>query len=93
MTNKSHKIGNNPAMREIGQSIGEAKACVQKIVGIPVLIKINGGRGKSSLCHGKVTALFPSIFTVELDTGEKRTFSYSDVHTKNVLFLKNKDTD
>ncbi|HBP52250.1 MAG TPA: hypothetical protein DD626_02995, partial [Clostridiales bacterium] len=71
-------------MREIGQSIVEAKARVQKIVGIPVLVKINGGRGKSSLYHGKVTALFPSIFTVELEGGEKRTFSYSDVHTKNV---------
>lgn len=80
-------------MREIGQSIVEAKARVQKIVGIPVLVKINGGRGKSSLHHGKVTALFPSIFTVELEGGEKRTFSYSDVHTKNVLFLKNKETD
>lgn len=80
-------------MREIGQSIVEAKARVQKIVGIPVLVKINGGRGKSSLYHGKVTSLFPSIFTVELEGGEKRTFSYSDVHTKNVLFLKNKETD
>ena len=80
-------------MREIGQSIVEAKERVQKIVGIPVLVKINGGRGKSSLYHGKVTALFPSIFTVELEGGEKRTFSYSDVHTKNVLFLKNKEPD
>ena len=69
-------------MREIGQSLCEAKARVQQIIGVPVLVKINSGRG---------TAIFPSIFTVELDGGEKRTFSYSDVHTKNVLFLKNKE--
>ncbi len=78
-------------MREIGQSLCEAKARVQKLVGIPVLVKINGGRGKSTLRHGKVTAIFPSVFTVELDGGETRTFSYSDVHTKDVLFLKNKE--
>lgn len=78
-------------MREIGQSLCEAKARVQQIIGVPVLVKINSGRGKSALYHGKVTAIFSSIFTVELDGGEKRTFSYSDVHTKNVLLLKNKE--
>lgn len=75
-------------MREIGQSLCEAKARVQQIIGVPVLVKINSGRGKSALYHGKVTALFPSIFTIELDGGEKRTFSYSDVHTKTSCFCQ-----
>ena len=47
-------------MREIGQSLCEAKARVQQIIGVPVLVKINSGRGKSALYHGKVIAIFPS---------------------------------
>ena len=80
-------------MREIGQSITGAKERVQKLVGIPVLMKINVGRGKSTLIKGEVTAVFPAVFTVKSDDGQNHTFSYCDVHTKNVLFLKNKETD
>lgn len=77
-------------MREIGQNINSAKARVQQLKDVPVLIKINSGKGKSTLCHGRVSALFPSVFSVTLDNGELRTFSYSDVHTKCVVLL-NKD--
>ncbi len=76
-------------MREIGQTICGAKEKVQKLLNIPVLLKINEGRGKFKLYHGKVTAVFPAVFTVQTEDGKKRTFSYSDVHMKNVLFLKN----
>lgn len=75
-------------MRQIGQQIDCAKKKVERLVGIPVIVKIIGPRGKASLCHGCVSALFPSVFTVKMDDGTTRTFSYSDVHTKNVLFLK-----
>lgn len=78
-------------MREIGQSIDGAKERVQKLVGIPVLLKINSGRGKSTLLKGEVTKVFPAVFTVKSDDGQNRTFSYCDVHTKNVLFLPRKD--
>ncbi len=78
-------------MREIGQSIDGAKARVKQLVGIPVVLKINTGRGKSTLVKGEVTATFPAVFTVILDDGQSRTFSYSDVHMKNVLFLPRKD--
>lgn len=77
-------------MREIGQNINSAKEKVQRLVGVPILIKINTGKGKSILCHGKVTALFPAVFSVALDSGELRTFSYSDVHTRCVMFLNEK---
>lgn len=78
-------------MREIGQSINGAKERVQKLVGIPIMLKINSGRGKSTLVKGEVRATFPAVFTVALDDGQIRTFSYSDVHIKNVLFLPRKD--
>lgn len=74
-------------MREIGRDLQTAKERVAGLVGVPVLIKINSGRGKSELCKGEVTATFPAVFTVKLDTGEVRTFSYADVHTRGVLFL------
>ena len=91
MTNKIQIIGKNYRMREIGQSIAGAKERVQKLVGIPVLMKINVGRGKSTLLKGEVTAVFPAVFTVKSDDGQNHTFSYCDVHTKNVLFLSRKD--
>lgn len=78
-------------MRQIGEQISTAKEKVQKLVGIPVLVKIIGARGKATLCHGTVSALFPAVFTVKMDDGSIRTFSYSDVHTKSVLFLTRKD--
>lgn len=75
-------------MREIGKTLEGAKQKVLNLVGIPVLIKINAGRGKSALFRGEVTAVFPSIFTVTLDNGELRTFSYADVQTHGVMFLQ-----
>lgn len=78
-------------MREIGQQIDYAKKKVERLIGIPVVVKIIGVRGKATLCQGKICSMFPSIFTVQMDDGTIRTFSYSDVHTKNVLFLKRDD--
>ena len=74
-------------MREIGQNLDYAKEKVKRLLNIPVLIKINSGRGKSSLVKGEITAVFPAVFSVKLDTGEIKTFSYADVHTRGVLFL------
>lgn len=75
-------------MREIGRDLSGAKERVQKLVGVPVLIKINSGRGKSALFGGTVTATFPAVFSVKLSSGELKTFSYADVQTRGVLFLK-----
>lgn len=75
-------------MRDVGRGIKESKESVEKLIGIPLLLKVNTGRGKSALYHGTVIDLFPAVFSVKLDTGEIKTFSYADVHTKGVLFLK-----
>ena len=75
-------------MREIGQDLSSAKERVQKLVGVPVLVKINVGRGRSSLLGGVVTATFPAVFSVKLATGELKTFSYADVQTRGVMFLR-----
>jgi uncharacterized protein Veg len=75
-------------MRDIGKGIQESKDRVEQLVGIPLLLKVNEGRGKSAIYHGTVIDLFPAVFSVKLDSGEIKTFSYADVHTKGVLFLK-----
>ncbi len=74
-------------MREIGRSIDGAKEKVKRLVGVPVMIKVNSGRGKSALFSGEVEAIFPAVFTVRLSSGELKTFSYADVHTRGILFL------
>lgn len=78
-------------MREIGQGLNGTKERVKGLIGMPMLIKVNSGRGKSALYHGRVRDVFPSIFTITLDSGENKTFSYADVHTGNILFLQEKD--
>lgn len=83
--------GNDRLMREIGKNLNTAKCRVQKLIGIPVLIKVNSGRGKSSIYRGEVNAVFPAVFSVKLTNGEVKTFSYADVHTKGVMFLKPSD--
>lgn len=72
-------------MREISKNITQSKSQVEKFVGMRALIKISERHGKETLVYGTVDRLFPSVFTVKLDDGEIRTFSYSDVHTGNVL--------
>ncbi len=74
-------------MREIGKTINDAKLSVEKLLGVPLLLKVNEGRGKITLYHGSVLTVFPSIFVVKLENGETKTFSYSDVHSGNVMFV------
>lgn len=78
-------------MREIGSNLQTAKESVKRLVGIPVMIKVNQGRGKNTVFSGEVETIFPSVFSVRLSTGELRTFSYTDVHTRGVMFLKKQD--
>ena len=72
-------------MRDIGQNLDNAKEQVKNLLNIPVIIKLNSGRGKSTLLKGEVTAIFPAVFSIRLDSGELRTFSYADVHTHTVV--------
>ena len=82
---------NNCIMRTVNDSILITKERIRRLVGVPLVVKVMSGRGKSSLHHGEVTAVFPAVFSIRTDSGEVKTFSYSDVHSGNVLFLKPKD--
>lgn len=75
-------------MREIGKGIDATKSQVKNLMGVPLVVKINAGRGKSTVVRGRIAGVFPAVFTMKLDGGEIRTFSYSDVHTRGVLFLR-----
>ncbi len=75
-------------MREIGTDTSESKERVKKLTGIPLLLKIDEGRGRSSIYHGTIINTFPAVFSVKLENGAIKTFSYSDVHTKGIMFLK-----
>lgn len=79
---------NNTAMREVATSISNTIERIKCLKGIPLIVKVVGPRGKSTLYYGEVSDIFPAVFTVSTATGEKKTFSYSDVHSGNVLFLK-----
>ena len=79
---------NNEDMREIASSIISTKERVKCLQGIPLVVKVVGPRGKSTLFYGEVKDVFPAVFTVRTTIGETKTFSYSDVHSGNILFLK-----
>ena len=80
-------FGNARVMREIGKGLGEAKAQVRELAGVPLLFRVSEGRGRSSIVKGRIVATFPAVFTVRTESGEVRTFSYSAVHTREVLLL------
>ncbi|MBR4801094.1 MAG: hypothetical protein IK048_05465 [Clostridia bacterium] len=75
-------------MREIGQDINVAKEKVKRLLKVPANIKIRSARGKTETVSGYVSALFPAIFTITFEDETTKTFSYADVLTGNVIFLK-----
>lgn len=76
-------------MRDIGQNINKAKKRIELLCGTKLLIKVNEGRGKTSCFTGIIEDMYPSLFTFRTDSGELKTFYYSDVLTKSVKFFKN----
>ncbi len=80
--------GKTHSMREIGKDIGETKRRVEELVDTPLLLKVNEGRGKTFIYRGRIVAVFPAVFSVRLESGELKTFSYADVHTRGIMFLK-----
>jgi uncharacterized protein Veg len=80
--------GNNTTMREVAQSISNTVERIKCLKGIPLIVKVIGARGKSTLFYGEVAEIFPAVFTVATKDGETKTFSYSDVHSGNILFLR-----
>ncbi len=63
---------------------------VNKLKGMPLIVRVNRGRNKIERFEGKIEAIYPSVFTVRLSDGGLSSFSYADVMAKNVMFLKRK---
>ena len=62
--------------------IDEIKKELTNYIGEEVVIKHNLGRNKSEEYNVIIKELYDFIFLVELETNEKKSFSYSDVLTK-----------
>ena len=63
---------------------------VNKLKGMPLIVRVTRGRNKIERFEGKIEAIYPSVFTVRLSDGGLSSFSYADVMAKNVMFLKRK---
>ena len=62
--------------------IDEIKKELTNYIGEEVVIKHNLGRNKSEQYNVTIKELYDFIFLVELESNEKKSFSYSDVLTK-----------
>ena len=76
-------------MREAGQNLDIAKRRVEMLKGTPVILRVNEGRNRINCYNGAVEEVYPSVFTFRIDENDKvKTFSYNEVQTKNVKFLR-----
>lgn len=75
-------------MREISQDVDYTKALIKKITGVNIKIKVNRGRNKTELLSGMVENTYPKIFTFRTPNGELSSFSYADILSNNIRFLK-----
>lgn len=78
-------------MREIGQNLTVAKRRVELLKGVVLILKVKVGRNKTACLIGHIESIYPSVFTFRTESGEIRTFSYNEVQTKSVKFLKKTD--
>ena len=58
---------------------------VQSMLGKKVLAKVDIGRNKYEYIEGIILNTYPFLFTIKTDN-EIKSFSYSDVLTKNIIF-------
>ncbi len=75
-------------MREINNNMGGLMENVRALTGLRVKIKVNRGRNKIELIEGVLENAYPNIFTVRKQSGELNSFSYADIVSNNVKFLK-----
>ena len=73
-------------MKEATPGISVAKKRILCLNGIRIRIRVNHGRNRIVEYVGKISAVYPSVFTFESDKGNL-AFSYSDVVTKTVRFF------
>jgi len=62
--------------------INEIKKELTNYIGSEVVIKHNLGRNKCEEYSVTIRELYDFVFLVELESNEKKSFSYSDVLTK-----------
>ena len=61
---------------------------VRLLTGMRVKIKVNYGRNKIERIEGVLENAYPNIFTVRKTTGDLASFSYADIISGNVRFLR-----
>lgn len=74
-------------------SITAVKKAIEKCLNEDVAVKVNLGRNKFVSYKGKITSVYPALFTV-LPYGEfngKTSFSYSEVCCGNVVIKRFKN--
>ena len=70
--------------------IGSIKNSIREFLNEDVAVKVNLGRNKYVSYNGKVTNVYPALFTVTPygDFNGKTSFSYSEVMCRNVVIKK-----
>lgn len=64
-----------------GGSLGGVKAAIEKFYEKEVLVKVNLGRGKIVEYEGRLSGVYPALFTVRPKGGYlgKTTYAYAEV--------------
>lgn len=65
--------------------IEKIKEEINNMIGKKVLAKVDIGRNKYVYIEGVIQNTYPFLFTIKTDN-EIKSFSYSDVLTKNIIF-------
>ena len=73
-------------MIKTARDINSVKRAVKSIVGEDVCVKVNLGRNKFASYEGKLTNVYPSLFTIEpnYEFMGKTSFSYAELMCGNV---------
>ena len=76
-------------MRKINLGLDEVKEKIKALKGNKIEMNINRGRKKIDTINGIIENIYPSVFTVKVDspTNQIQTFSYFDVLCGNVKIL------
>ena len=92
---KPYVTVNNRIMIKTMKDISLIKTAVQKIKGEEVKVRVSLGRNKYASYKGRLTSVYPALFTVVPD-GEfngKTSFSYAELLCGSVMIKRIKNTD
>ncbi len=85
---KFNSTGKNRVMKNTIFNSENTKLELTGIKNIPFIIRVNRGRNRIEMIEGYVEQVYPKIFTVRTIDGVLNTFSYADLYSKQVRFLK-----